>query len=211
MFKKIIVFFFVLILSTTLFAVDEVWMRTDADASEFYMWFGGTGQCPFLDKPLMHDIIYYPSSNAFETELGPAFNFGNLDVVPMLGIWYNMKSGETEYFMPQIYFYYRKDNIYIETWNILSQGTASNTNDEQKFNGRYFMKVSGIVDWMSFGPQIEFTYDFDDDLDEHVTSLPVGARLSFPYGNINFMEFFLGIETKDDNKFTSRVTFIKYF
>jgi len=122
-----------------------------------------------------------------------------------------MTSGETEYMIPQIYFYYTKNNIYLETWNLFYYGSARTTVDQKFFYGRYFMKLSGVLDWVSFGPQVEVTYDFDDQLDDSITSLSIGGRISLPYGEVNSFEIFLGAETKDENRFTSRFSFIRYF
>lgn len=211
MIKKNVLIIFLILIGSNLYGVEDVWMRTDADASGFYLWFGGTSICPFTGKNLSHDIIYYPGINSIETEIGPLISFENLDLLPMLGVWYNATTGETEYLMPQLYSYYTHKEIYVETWNIFSYGTAGITKEEILFNGRYFIKISGLVEWLSLGPQFEFTYNFDSNLDESVTSMPVGGRFSFPYGENNSLDFFLGVETKNKNQITSRVTFMRYF
>ncbi|MBN2280829.1 MAG: hypothetical protein JXQ65_09620 [Candidatus Marinimicrobia bacterium] len=209
--KKNLIILMLLLSVGKAFAVEEVWFRTDADATGFYLWFGAKGACPLTGWTLAHDMIYYPQTNAFEIEIGPLFSLGSLDILPMFGIWANVNSGETEYLMPQLYFYYTKNNFYFESWNIFSYGSAAPTDGEKFFYGRHFVKFSGILEWMSFGPQAEFVYDFDEQLEENLTSVALGGRISFPYGEGNSFDVFAGPDIKNDNGITMRLTFVRYF
>jgi hypothetical protein len=175
--------------------VEGTWMRTDADAAGFALWFGGSNS--FASKTWLHEIIYFPSSNYFEFEIGPTFTLAEgIDFVPMIGPLMNMNNSETDYLLPQAYLYVTKGKIYAELWNIYYQGTAAGTKDFPLFYGRYFFTYE-LSGGLAIGPHLEVTLDLADGAPESVTSMQFGLATSFPYGESNSMLLFLGAETKE--------------
>jgi len=162
---------------------------------------------------LAHEIIYFPDGNGFEMEIGPYFSFadGKLDICPMFGSYMNLSSGETEYLLPQLYFYSSMDKLYFEAWNIYGHGVLASTKDYPYFYGRYYATYS-LTDWLAIGPQVELTMDLSDDAEESLASLQFGGAISFPtYGENNSILVFLGVDNKADNHMVSRFTFVRYF
>lgn len=189
--------------------VNDAWMRIDGDQSGIYFWFGGMTNIG--DVILAHEIIYFPQTNYFETEIGPYISFGEeLSVLPMVGIYLNLSSGETEYFLPQVYFYSTLSNLYFEAWNMYYHGMTSNTRDFPFFYGRYFLKIS-INNNISVGPYAELTVDLAENATKRISSLPVGMVFGIPYGEGNSLDFFIGSDTQNYNQFHTRITFIHSF
>jgi hypothetical protein len=185
-------------------------MRVDADPTGFYLWFGGASKAGNLT--LAHEVIYFPNSNYFEAEIGPSFALaeGKLTVCPMFGPYLNLTSGKVDYWMPQLYLYSTVGKYNFEGWNIFSLGASDATKDQTLCYGRYFITWA-LASWFGLGPHVEYTLDLSKGAEETTTSLQYGAAMSLPYGTNNRLLTFIGIESKDDNRFLTRVTFLRNF
>ncbi len=175
--------------------VEGTWLRTDADAAGFALWFGGSNS--FAGKTWLHEIIYFPSSNYFEFEIGPTFTLSEgIDFVPMIGPLMDVNTGKTDYLLPQAYLYVTKGKLYSEIWNIYYLGTGAAYVDAPAYYGRYFFTYE-LSGGLAIGPHLEVTLDLADGAPESVTSMQFGLATSFPYGESNSMLLFLGAETKE--------------
>lgn len=192
--------------------IDSPYVRVDADREGFYLWFGADLKLGKHGLTLSHDIIYYPQTNEFGTEIGPVLSIagGKLEIVPMAGILADLTHGKVEYMLPELYLYLTLDRFYFESWNYFYLGLTSETREQPSFYGRYFLRYS-ITKWLAVGPQVELTVDLSRTALTRLTSLPYGVSLGFGYGKGNTLDFFLGADGKDNNRFVSRVTFIHFF
>ncbi len=189
--------------------VEDVWTRVDADAFGTYFWVGGASSLGSVT--LVHEVIFFPTSNSFEFEIGPVLSLSDkIDVVPMVGFLMDITSGHTDYFMPQLYLYTNHSVFSTEIWNIIYSGTSSGTKDALTYYGRYIGRFA-VSENFSIGPYAELQVDLADGAEESILSFPVGGILSFAYGTNNTLEFTLAVDTKHDNKFAPRVTFIHAF
>lgn len=185
-------------------------MRVDADPTGFSLWFGGASKAGSLT--LAHEIIYFPASNYFEAEIGPSFALAGdiLTICPMFGLYLNLTSGKVDYWMPQLYFYSTVGKFNFEGWNIVSFGASDTTKNQILYSSRYFTTWV-LTSWLAMGPHIEFTIDLSPNVARRINSLQYGAAMSCPYGTNNQLLTFIGVESKDNNRFVARVTFLRNF
>lgn len=209
--KKLQILFVLLFFSLPLKAqMVSSFMRVDADPSGFYLWFGGTSKA--RNFTFAHEIIYFPASNYFEAEIGPSFAFfdDKFTICPMFGPYLNLASGKVDYWMPQLYLYSTVGKFNFEGWNIVSFGASDTTKNQILYYSRYFTTWL-LTSWLAMGPHVEFTIDLSPDVAKRINSLQIGAALSWPYGTNNRLLTFIGVESKDDNRFLTRVTFLRNF
>ncbi len=209
--KKLLILFLLPVLILPLKAqMVSSFMRVDADPTGFSLWFGGASKAGSLT--LAHEIIYFPASNYFEAEIGPSFAFAGekLTICPMFGPYLNLTSGKVDYWLPQLYLYSTVGKFNFEGWNILSFGASDTTKNQILCYGRYFMTWE-FTSWLTLGPHIEFTIDLSPNIARPINSLQYGAALSCPYGTNNRLLTFIGVESKDNNRFVARVTFLHNF
>lgn len=192
--------------------IDSPYVRVDADREGFYLWFGADLKLGKHGLTLSHDIIYYPQTNEVGTEIGPLFSIagGKLEILPMVGVLADLNRGKVEYMLPELYLYLTLDRFYFESWNYFYLGLTSETREQPSFYGRYFLRYS-LTKWLAAGPQVELAVDLSRTALSRLTSLACGASLGFGYGKGNTLDFFLGVDGKDDNRFVSRVTFVHFF
>lgn len=190
--------------------VDNPYIRFDADRDGTYVWFGGSSKVGKLS--LSHDIIYYPHLNDFEAEIGPLFTIagGKIDLLPMIGMYMNVTSGRMLYILPELYIYGRFGKWYLEGWNLVYLGVQKDNKDYPFLNSRYFLTYA-VTGWLALGPHVEWTYDLSSDSNKRLRSLQVGGAFSFNYGKNNSFLVFTGVDTKADNRFVARFTFVHNF
>ena len=203
---------FLLFIQPAMAGVEAPYVRLDSDSSGFYVWLGANLNLS-RNLKLTHDVVYYPGSNALATEIGPYFSLGGgkLDILPMLGLYMSdVGSGRIDYMMAELYLYSTLGKWYGEGWNLYYAGMTDATRDYPFFYGRYFLLYQATP-WLAIGPHAEFNLDLSDQAPRTLTNFQVGGALRVPYGEKNTFLVFLGVDTRQDNRFVTRISFTRYF
>ncbi len=207
--KQLLIFLLVLMVGGSLSQAElkSPWLRVDGDTDGVTLWFGGTIHTKSVK--INHEILYFTGLDSFQTDVGPYFSFakGKLDLCPMMGVFLDLKTGQLKYVVPQLYLFSTIGKLYIEAWNLYFMGVSDETRSFPYFYGRYFMQYS-LTKWLSIGPHLECIYDLPKDFSNELASLKLGASLGFEYGKKSRLTIFLGVDTKDENHFATRITFV---
>lgn len=183
------------------------WFRIDSDALGVQLWAGATNKVGPID---LATDIYVTGTNG-EFDIGPAFSFGDLALLPMVGVNFDWALQEpTVLVAPQLFTIYDGDPpIYFESW---IQGFLGSPFQEGAGNTLYtrdFLLFKATPDFY-IGAQVEATIGLNDagkatDADgelQALVSLPVGLRVNYnAHGDWDaLIGLFLGVETQDHAK-----------
>jgi hypothetical protein len=192
-------------LSTVALAQEEAggndpsaWFRIDSDAYGVQLWAGATNKLGPID--LATDIYVVDTFGEFD--IGPAFSFGDLALLPMVGIGFDWSQQQPSMLIaPQLFTIYNGDPpIYFESW---IQGFLGSPFVEDSSNTLYtrdFLLFKATEDF-HIGAQVEATIGLNDagktaDGDALV-SLPVGLRVNYNARGAwdSLIGLFVGYET----------------
>ena len=184
------------------------WFRVDTDGLGTQFWFGATHDVGGI--ALASDI--YVAGAFAELDVGVAFSFGDLSLLPMAGIGFDFASQNAATIIaPQLFTIYDIDGIYFESWIQVflhspfdDTDTASDT-----FYTRNFLLYE-VNDEFAVGPQADFTYQFSDPAESQ--SLILGGRVNVGYGENNTLGLFLGYDVEGadgSDKIGGRFTFLR--
>jgi hypothetical protein len=187
------------------------WFRIDSDALGLQLWAGATNKVGPIDLATDIYVLDYQGSTFGEFDIGPAFSFGDLALLPMVGIGFDWGQQEPSVLVaPQLFTIYDGDPpIYFESW---IQGFLTSPFADGGGNTLYtrdFALFKATPDFY-VGAQVEATIGLNDagkatDADgelKALVSLPVGLRVNYnAHGDWDaLIGLFLGVETQKHAK-----------
>ena len=173
------------------------WFRLDSDALGLQLWAGAVHSVGPVD---IASNIYVNSENFGELDIGPAFSFGSVSLLPMAGIGFDWSDQRAVTIIaPQLFSIIDTRYLYFESWvqfffNSVFEESALGPGDDI-FYTRNFLLYK-MTEQVSVGPQAELTAVLNDGDNGNVVSFPVGGRINLGYGENNILGLFLGYETE---------------
>jgi hypothetical protein len=191
------------------------WFRIDSDGLGIQLWAGATH--PLTDTIGLATDMYVggiPGLAAFgEFDIGPAITAGPVIVTPMIGAMFGWNSKRLEAIVPQLYVVGGPDPVYLELW--VQDFIYMHAPKNHDLYTRFFIDYK-VSDYFAVGPQVEATFQLNNDRDT-LGSLPVGVSIMLPnYGAAGTFLAFAGYETQEaaqpgGNKLAGRLTWVKNF
>lgn len=165
----------------------SAWIRFDSDALGMQIWAGATNNIAgVFDLATDIYIVDFGGTSFGEFDIGPAFSFGPVGMIPMIGIGYNWGNQELSTLIaPQLFTIVDPDApIYFESWiqGFINSIFTDGAGDSLYF--RQFLLFKATSD-LHIGPQAEITVALNDDAkagangDKSLISANVGGRVNY--------------------------------
>jgi hypothetical protein len=200
-------------------ATTSAYFRVDTDVLSTQFWFGGTHQWDVIG--VASDI--YVTGSFAEFDIGPSFVFGQLTLVPMVGVGFDFEARKVKTLVaPQLFVTYSSKRLLFDSWSqvFLNSPFAEGSEDSFYLRNGLLWKTSSLL---AIGPQVEATVRINEIAAAEpgggvvmqapgVTSLPVGGRVDIGYGAGNTLTLFLGYDDKapaGSDKIAGRFTFVR--
>ncbi len=159
----------------------SAWFRIDSDGLGLQLWAGANNQVGPLDVATDIYVTDFGGTSFGEFDIGLAFGFGDLSLLPMVGVGFDWGQQKLQtLIVPQLFTIY-DGPVYFESW---IQGFINSPTTAGGGNSLYFRTFLLIkaVDDLHLGVQNELTLGLNDNQcgpDDTLCSAQIGGRINY--------------------------------
>ncbi len=173
--------------------------RVDTDGLGTQFWFGANHNLGGIN--LATDV--YLVGTFAELDVGVSFTFGDVSLLPMVGIGFDFAGdvlAANTLIAPQLYTIVDIGPIYFESWIQTFIYDDDRSGAQDALYTRNFLLYKA-AEGFAIGPQVELNVGLADsepgaDDSGELTSLAIGGRINVHYGENNTLGLFIGTDTE---------------